>query len=63
MSLRDLRTAAKMTQLELATKIEVDQAAISNWESGKNPPLPKYQKRLCQIFGCTAEELFEEVPT
>ena len=60
MSIRDLRLASDMTQKELADKLLVDQTAVSNWEKGKNPPLPKYRKQLCKIFDCTEEELKED---
>ncbi len=60
MSIRDLRLASDMTQKELADKLLVDQTAVSNWEKGKNPPLPKYRKQLCKIFDCTEEELMED---
>lgn len=59
MTLRDLRLAAKMSQQELADKLSVDQGAVSNWERGINPPLPKYRKQLCKIFGCTEADLME----
>ena len=60
MGLRNLRIKAGMTQQELADKLEVNQAAVSRWENGDNPPLPKYQKKICRLFGCTAEELLKE---
>lgn len=60
MSIRDLRLASDMTQKELADKLLVDQTAVSNWEKGKNPPLPKYRKQLCKLFDCTEEELMED---
>ena len=57
MALKDLRIKEGMTQAELAEKLEVDQTAVSNWEKGKNPPLPKYRKKLCYIFRCREEDL------
>lgn len=57
MAIIDLRLREGMTQAELAKRLEVDQAAVSNWESGKNPPLPKYRKKLCYIFRCKEEDL------
>lgn len=30
---------------------------IGRWEKGENKPSPFYCKRLCQLFGMTAEEL------
>ena len=56
-SLKDLRLRDGLTQQELARKLNVDQASVSNWEKGKNPPLPKYRKQLCRIFKCTEAEL------
>ena len=60
MTLKDRRLAAKMTQQELADKLLVNQTAVSNWEKGINPPLPKYRKQLAKIFGCTEEEITED---
>jgi DNA-binding XRE family transcriptional regulator len=57
MALKDLRIKEGMTQAELAKKLEVDQTAVSNWEKGKNPPLPKYRKKLCRIFRCEEADL------
>ena len=30
---------------------------VGRWESGQNKPSPYYAKRLCVLFGMTAEEL------
>lgn len=60
MSIRDKRLAAKMSQKELADKLLVHQAAVSKWESGVNPPLPKYCKQLARLFNCTVDEIMEE---
>jgi transcriptional regulator with XRE-family HTH domain len=57
MTLRELRQAAGLRQEDVAKKLNVDQTAVSNWERGKNPPLPKYRKKLCKMYGCTEEEL------
>lgn len=59
MSIRDKRLAAKMTQLEVAKKLLVDQSTVSNWELGRNPPLLKYQKQLAKMFRCTVEDIME----
>ena len=58
--IKSARLARGMTQKELADKLLVDQTAVSNWEKGKNPPLPKYRKQLCKIFDCTEEEIMED---
>jgi transcriptional regulator with XRE-family HTH domain len=62
LSIRDKRLAAKMTQLEVAKKLLVDQSTVSNWELGRNPPLPKYQKQLAKMFRCTIEDIMEGYP-
>lgn len=54
------RKQAGIKQKELAKKLNVDQGAISHWENGRNKPSQKYIKKLCRIFGCTAEELMGE---
>lgn len=38
MSLRTLRQHAGLTQSELGKKLNVDHAAVSNWERGVNKP-------------------------
>lgn len=57
MSIRTLRDRANLTQAQLAKKIDVDQSAICRWERGKNPPLPKYQRKLSKLFGVTVDEI------
>ena len=59
MTIRELRVRAGLTQTEVSKKLRVNQAAVSYWESGKTKPLRKVQKRLCKVYGCTADELAE----
>ena len=61
MELEDLRLAAGMTQRELADKLDVHQAAVSNWERGINAPLPKYRKKICKIFKCSDADITSRV--
>lgn len=60
MTLKELRMKAGLTQEQVAKIIEVDQAAVSYWESGKYKPLRKYQRKLAKLYGCTVEELGKE---
>lgn len=60
MNIKNLRLKAGLTQVELAKKLNVDQTAVSRWESGENRPLRKIQKKLAKVLGCSVEELFEE---
>lgn len=58
--MRERRIAAGLRQLDVAKKMDVDQAAVSKWESGETRPSRKYHKKLARLYGCTVEELFEE---
>lgn len=51
------RKECKMTQKELAAKLNVTQGAISQWEQGLVEPSLKYIVLMAKIFGCTVDEL------
>lgn len=57
LNIKNLRLKAGLTQVELAKKMRVDQAAVSRWESGETKPLRKSRKRLAKVLGCTVDEL------
>ena len=57
MTLKELRERAQLRQVDVAERLEVDQAAVSNWELGKNRPARKYQRKLAVLYGCSVEEL------
>jgi transcriptional regulator with XRE-family HTH domain len=46
-----------MTQKDLAVAMDVDQAAVSRWETGETKPLRKTHQKLAGILGCTVDEL------
>lgn len=60
MTLKERRKSKDMTQKEVAAVLDVDQSAVSNWERGINPPLPKYQRGLAKLYGCTVDDLLKE---
>lgn len=60
MSIKEKRLAAGLTQAQLAKKMNVDQTAVSYWESGKTKPCKKYHKKLAKTLGCTVDELLKE---
>ena len=60
MNIRDFRLKAGLTQVELAKKLNVDQAAVSRWESGETRPLRKIHKKLAKVLGCTVDDLMME---
>lgn len=63
MNIKELRLKAGMTQEQLAKKMNVDQTAVSRWESGNTKPLRKTHKKLARVLGCTVDELLKEEQT
>ena len=55
--IKTLRKEKKLTQSELATKLEVTDKSISNWENGKNMPDLSLFKPLCEILDITINDL------
>ena len=61
MTLDDLRRRSGLTQAQAGERLNVCQEAVSNWETGKNPPLRKYHKILQRIYDCSPEQLQEAI--
>lgn len=58
--LRLLRTNARLTQDELAQKLNVTRQALSNWERDVNMPDLALLEQICTIFGIHMDELLRE---
>jgi len=54
-----LRTKAKLTQNELATKLGVTNKAVSKWENGKAKPTTDMLKKLSILFNVPIEKLLQ----
>ncbi|MBO5530722.1 MAG: helix-turn-helix transcriptional regulator [Bacilli bacterium] len=52
-----LRKDKKMTQQELADKLNVTDRAVSHWENGRSIPDVALFKPICEIFGISVNEL------
>lgn len=63
MALKELRERRGLTQAQLADRLNVAKTAVSNWETGRSKPLRKYRVALCQILGCTEQDLMGESPS
>lgn len=61
--IRRQRQKRKMTQTELAEKIGVRQAAISEYESGEKIPGVENLIRLADALNCSLDELCEREGT
>lgn len=60
MKLREYRERVGLRQVDVAKKMDVDQAAVSKWESGETRPSRKYHKKLAKLYGVTVDELLSD---
>lgn len=51
------RKEKKLTQVQLAEKLNITDRAVSKWETGKNMPDSSIMLELCEILGITVNEL------
>jgi len=51
------RKVKKLTQAKLAEKLFVSEKTISKWETGKGVPDTSVLQKLCEVFGCSLNEL------
>ncbi|HEO5321688.1 TPA: helix-turn-helix transcriptional regulator [Streptococcus agalactiae] len=56
-ALKELRKEKKLTQTELASKLNISQKSYSNWESGKAEPTLDNIIKLANILDTTTDEL------
>lgn len=54
---KELRTAAKMTQQQLADEVHVSSRTIISIEKGQYNPSLMLAYRMAEVFGVTVEEL------
>ncbi len=57
MTLKALRVNRGLTQIEAAEKMDVNPATISNWEMGKTMPSRKMLETICDVYGCTVDDI------
>lgn len=60
MTLKDLRTKHKMTQLELATKVGVGRSTIAEIERGTFRPSLNLADKIALCFDLPIEDIFPE---
>lgn len=62
--LRLLRERQKLTQLYLATSVEVTTETISRWENNRHPTIKRENaEKLAEVLGVGLEELLKDAPT
>lgn len=57
--IKEYRMAAGLTQKDLADKLFVTYQAVSRWENDDAEPSFEVIKSMCQLFGCTTDDLFD----
>ena len=57
MTIRDLRKVKKVSQSELAQKLNVSQPAVSMYETGERQPDISLIPKLAEILQCSIEDI------
>ena len=53
----ECRKKKKLTQMELAEKLNITDRAVSKWENGRAMPDSSIMLELCNLLGITVNEL------
>ena len=61
-TIRALREAAGMTQLELAIRVGVTPVTVYNWERGRFEPKASQLRSLARVFGVSMDDIDFEGP-
>lgn len=56
-NIKKFRDGAKLSQKDLAEKMEMTRPGISNWETGKSDPSASQLVKLSKIFGVSIDEI------
>lgn len=60
--LKELRAKTRLTQAELAQKLDVTQQAVGRWERGQTSPDYETLKRLSVLFDVSVDYLLDNQP-
>lgn len=60
MGFKDARVKAGLSVAEVMAALNVSDAAVYQWESGKNTPKGKRLPELAKLYGCTVDDLLKE---
>ncbi len=59
-NIKELRKANKLTQYELAEKLNYSNKAVSRWESGEVIPDVTTLNAICELFNIPLSQMFEQ---
>jgi len=54
------RKVAGLSQMAVATKLGVSDAAVSMWETGKTKPRASLLVKLAELYHCTIDDLLKQ---
>ncbi len=57
-TLKAMRVNAELTQAEAAKKVGVSKVTINSWENNKTYPNVVQLKKLCELYGCSVDDIF-----
>lgn len=57
--IKSIRLANKMSQVELARRLEISKQSVSNWENNNIRPSIEMLKKICHVFSCSSDYLLE----
>lgn len=58
MEIKKLRTAAGLTQADVARHMNVDETTVCKWESNATYPRASMLPKLADLFSCTIDALY-----
>ena len=61
MTLRELRDANFMSQMEVAIACDVNLTTVSNWERGEQQPRVQQIRKLAEVYKTTPQAIQESV--
>ena len=59
MSIKSIRESKNMTQLDVATILNISRTTVAMWETGESMPRAEKLIQLAELFNCTVDELLK----
>ena len=55
--IRDLRKASKLTQKQVAKRLDLSDSTVCMWETGRSMPRAEVIPKLATLYNCTTDDL------
>lgn len=59
MNIRNIRESKNMTQMDVATALNIGRTTVAMWETGESMPRAEKLIQLAKLFNCTVDELLK----